>query len=244
MRLVGLARLDQRRRRERRRRLGRRRWPRSTGSGRTARPSREFSGRWSRLPTRNAPPRAPDPLAAPEGEDRRRARTSAGAPSGPSTGRPSGCSPNAARSIRCSASTDGWSCARAISWITTPRSRSSSSASIFGRPTKSVSRSIASGGDLGAAGDVERDEIVRRVGVQHRAHRLRGLVDLAVVVVLLAALEHEMLQEMGHPVLLGALGARAGVERDEHGGGAGRQLDAVQRQAVRQGGGLDARHGR
>ena len=41
------------------------------------------------------------------------------------------------------------------------------------------------GDDLGAAGDVEGDEVVRRVGVQLRAHRLRGLVDLAVVVVLL-----------------------------------------------------------
>ena len=41
------------------------------------------------------------------------------------------------------------------------------------------------GGDLGAAGDVERDEVVRRVGVEHGAHRLGGLVDLAVVVVLL-----------------------------------------------------------
>ena len=75
-----------------------------------------------------------------------------------------------------------------------------------------------------------------------RAHRLRGLVDLAVVVVLLAALEDEMLQEMGHPVLFGALGPRARVEGHEHGGGACRQLHAVQRKAVRQGGGLDARH--
>ena len=33
----------------------------------------EFSGRWSRLPTRNAPPREPTHWRAPEGEDRRRA---------------------------------------------------------------------------------------------------------------------------------------------------------------------------
>ena len=66
--------------------------------------------------------------------------------SGPSTGRPSGWSPNAARSIRCSATTAGWSLARLISWITTPRSRSSSSASMRGRPAKSVSRSIAGRG--------------------------------------------------------------------------------------------------
>jgi hypothetical protein len=44
---------------------------------------------------------------------------------------PSGWSPNAARSIRCSATTDGVSFARAISWTTTPRSRSSSAASIL-----------------------------------------------------------------------------------------------------------------
>ena len=98
------------------------------------------------------------------------------------------------------------------------------------------------GGDLGAEGDVERDQIVRRVGVQHRAHRLRGLIDLAVVVELLAALEHEMLQEMGHPVLLRAFRARAGVERDQRGRGPRGELHAVQRQAIWQGGTVDARH--
>ena len=35
--------------------------------------------------------------------------------------------------------------------------------------------------------------------------------------VLLAALEHEVLEEVGHPVLLGSLVARARVERDEYG---------------------------
>ena len=55
----------------------------------------------------------------------------------------------------------------------------------------------------------------RRVGVERAAHPLGGLVDLAVVVVHLAALEHEVLEEVGHPVLLRALGARAGVEGDE-----------------------------
>ena len=98
------------------------------------------------------------------------------------------------------------------------------------------------GDHLGAAGDVEGDQVVRGVGVQDRAHRLGGLVDLAVVVVLLAALEHQMLKKMGHPVLFRALRPGAGVEGHEHGRGAGRQLHAVQRQAVRQGGGLDARH--
>ena len=96
---------------------------------------------------------------------------------------------------------------------------------------------------LGAAGDVERDEVVRRVGVEHRAHPLGRLVDLAVVVVLLAALEHEMLEEVGHPVLLRALGPRAGLEGHEHGHRAGAgQVDPVQGQPVREGGGVDLRH--
>ena len=68
---------------------------------------------------------------------------------------------------------------------------------------------------LGARGDVERDQVVARVGVQHRADPLGGLVDVAVGGVLLAALEHEVLEEVGHPVLLGALGAGAGVERHQ-----------------------------
>ena len=62
---------------------------------------------------------------------------------------------------------------------------------------------------LGAHGDVEGDEVVARVGVEHAAHPLGGLVDVAVGRVLLAALEDEVLEEVGHPVLLGALGARA-----------------------------------
>jgi len=99
------------------------------------------------------------------------------------------------------------------------------------------------GDDLGPARDVEGHEVVRRVGVEHRAHALGGLVDLAVVVVLLAALEHEVLEEVGHAVLLGALGARAGVEGHEH----GRRpravdLDAVDRQPRGQRRGFDARH--
>ena len=127
----------------------------------------------------------------------------------------------------------GWSSARAISWITTPRSRSSSSASSCGRATKSVSRSVASRRALGPGGDVEGDEIVAGVGVEHGADPLGGLVDVAVGRVLLAALEHEVLEEVGHPVLLGPLGARAGVEGDEdrHRPRAG-DRDAVQRQAV------------
>ena len=114
-----------------------------------------------------------------------------------------------------------------------------------GRPTKSVSRSIASPTTSARHGDVERDEVVRRVRVEHRAHPLGGLVDLAVVVVLLAALEHEVLEEVGHAVLLGALGARAGLERDEDGHRArAGQVDPVQREAVGEGGGVDLGHGR
>ena len=84
------------------------------------------------------------------------------------------------------------------------------------------------GGRLGAHGDVERDEVVRGVGVQRAAELLGGLVDVAVVRELLAALEHEVLEEVRHPVLLGALGARAGVERDEDRDRAGSvEADAV-----------------
>ncbi len=80
---------------------------------------------------------------------------------------------------------------------------------------------------------MERDQVVARVGVEHGADPLGGLVDVAVGRVLLAALEHEVLEEVGHPVLLGALGAGAGVERDQERHRA-RALDRdpVQRQAV------------
>jgi hypothetical protein len=90
-------------------------------------------------------------------------------------------------------------------------------------------------GHLGPAGDVERHEVVRRVGVQRGAHALRGLVDLAVVVVLLPALEHQVLEEVGHPVLLRPLGAGAGVEGHED-GQRPRAVDlhAVDGEAVRQ----------
>src|ERR1700733_7024472 len=69
-----------------------------------------------------------------------------------------------------------------------------------------------------AHGDVEGDEVVARVSVEDRADPLGRLVDVTVGGVLLTALEHEMLEEVGHPVLVLALGARAGVERDEDGG--------------------------
>ena len=87
---------------------------------------------------------------------------------------------------------------------------------------------------LGAHGDVERDQVVARVRVQHAAQPLGGLVDVLVRRVALAALEHQVLEEVRHPVLLRALVARARVERHEHRQRArARQLDAVDRQPVR-----------
>ena len=89
---------------------------------------------------------------------------------------------------------------------------------------------------LGPRGDVEGDEVVAGVGVEHGADALGRLVDVAVGRVLLSALEHEMLQKMGHPVLLGALGAGTGVEggQDGHRARAGHR-DAMQPQPVLEG---------
>ncbi len=99
-------------------------------------------------------------------------------------------------------------------------------------------------GGLRAHRDVEGDEIVAGVGVQHAAEALRGLVDVGVRRVLLPALEHEVLEEVRHPVLLRALGARPRVERHQRGERArARDRHAVHRQAVGgDGGGGDARH--
>ena len=98
---------------------------------------------------------------------------------------------------------------------------------------------------LRAHRDVERDEVVRRVRVQRPAELLGGLVDVAVVGELLTALEHEVLEEVGHPVLLGALGAGAGVEGDEDRDGARSvESDPVQRQAIGQRGARDRGHAR
>ena len=77
---------------------------------------------------------------------------------------------------------------------------------------------------LGSRGDVKRDEVVARVRVQNGPDALGALVDLLVGGVLLAALEHEVLEEMRHPVLLGALGPGARVEGDQDRGRA-RALD-------------------
>ena len=88
---------------------------------------------------------------------------------------------------------------------------------------------------LGPGGDVERDEIVAGIGVEHRADRLGGLVDVPVVGVFLAALEDEMLEEVGHPVLIGALGPGAGVERGQQRDGAGAgDRDPVYAEAIGQ----------
>ena len=90
---------------------------------------------------------------------------------------------------------------------------------------------------LGAArGDVKRDEVVAGVGVEDGSDPRRGVVDVAVGLVLLAALEDEVLEEMRHPVLLGQLGARAGVERHEDRDRArSLDLDLVERKAVGEG---------
>ena len=85
------------------------------------------------------------------------------------------------------------------------------------RPADEVGEQIGRlQGALRARGDVERHQIVAGVGVQHGSDALRGLVDVAVGRVLLAALEDEVLEEVGHPVLLRALGPRTRVEGDEN----------------------------
>ena len=96
---------------------------------------------------------------------------------------------------------------------------------------------------LRADRDVEGDEVVRRVGVERPAERLGGVVDVAVVRVLLAALEDEVLEEVRHPVLLGTLRAGAGVEgREDRDRARAVKADAVQGQAVGQRGGGDRGH--
>ena len=96
---------------------------------------------------------------------------------------------------------------------------------------------------LGPGGDVEGDQIVTGVGVEHCADALRGLVDVAVGGELLASLEHQMLEEVRHPVLLRAFGPRAGVERHQDGDGAGsRNRYPMQPHAVREHAHRDRRH--
>jgi hypothetical protein len=89
---------------------------------------------------------------------------------------------------------------------------------------------------LGARGDVKRDEVVAGVGVEDGSDPGRGVVDVAVSLLLLTALEDEVLEEMRHPVLLGSLGARTCVERHEDRDRArSLDLDLVERKAVGEG---------
>ncbi len=97
---------------------------------------------------------------------------------------------------------------------------------------------------LRAHRDVERHHVMTRVRVEHAAEPLGRLVDVLVRRVLLSALEHQVLEEVGHPVLLWALVARARVKRHQHRQRARAwQLDAVNRQPVcLDCGGLDGGH--
>src|SRR5437763_2349643 len=71
------------------------------------------------------------------------------------------------------------------------------------------------------------------VGIQHRADPLSRLVDVPIGRVVLATLEHEVLEEMSHPVLLGTLCPGARVERhQERDRARARHWDPVDRQAV------------
>ena len=223
-----------------RRRLRRGRWTRSTGSGRRARPSRSSraGGRGCRPGTRR---RASRPTGGGGRRGSRRARTCAGAPRARVRGGRAGG--RRTRPVDQVLGQHRRLVVRARDLLDHDAALAVELGGVDLRAPDEVGQQVDRlGGHLGAAGDVERDQVVRRVGVQDRAHRLGRLVDLAVVVVLLAALEHQMLKKMGHSVLFRALGPRARVEGHEHRGGAGRQLHAVQRKAVRQGGGLDARH--
>ena len=84
-----------------------------------------------------------------------------------------------------------------------------------------------------ACGDVEGDEVVAGVGIEHGAVALGGVVDVAVGRVFLAALEDEVLEEVRHAVLRGPLGAGSGVERDhDRDGLRALHRDPVQRQAI------------
>jgi hypothetical protein len=86
---------------------------------------------------------------------------------------------------------------------------------------------------LGADRDVERDEVVARVGVEDRSQTLGGAVHIAVVAVALTPFEHEVFEEMRDAVLRLALGTRAGVEGDQCRQRARpRNRDPVDREAV------------
>ena len=117
--------------------------------------------------------------------------------------------------------------------MTTPRSRSSSWASSLRARHEIAQQVDRLGRRLRAHGDVEGDQVVAGVGVQHAPETLGGLVDVLVGRVLLAALEDEVLEEVRHPVLLDALAARPGVEgHQDRQCARAREPQAVHRQPV------------
>ncbi len=112
------------------------------------------------------------------------------------------------------------------------------------RATHEVGQQVGSRwGLLGAGGDVERHKIMAGVRVQDGPDPLGGFVDVPIGAVFLAPLEDEVLEKMGHPVLLGPLGPGAGVEGDQERHRAGpRDGDPVQRQPVFQRCAVDLSH--
>ena len=93
---------------------------------------------------------------------------------------------------------------------------------------------------IGPRDDPEDHVVLGRVGVETRTQSLGGRVHLSVRRIVLAALEDQVLEEVGGAVLLGPLHPRAGREgnRDGHRPRA-LDSDAKQGQAVRQLGDLD-----
>ena len=218
MRLVGVARLDERLGRE-----GRRGLVAAVGLDRGKRPKRSASspssGTCSRLPTRKAPPWAPAHWRLRKATIASRVKVWM-CSAGPSTG--------AAERVVAEGGAvdqvlgdDGGLVVGARDLLDDDAALAVELLGVDLRAADEVRQQVdRAADDLGAAGEVEGHDVVRGVGVEHRAHLLGGLVDLAVVVVELAALEDEVLEEVGHAVLLGALRAGAGLEGHEDGDGA------------------------
>ena len=243
MRLVRVALLHERARVQRRRGLVRLRLRAASGSGRTARPGRRRQGRCSRLPTTNAPPRAPRPAALAERDDpvarERVAQVLDRAEHGAAERM------LAERGVVDQVLGDGRRLVvRARDLLDHDAALAVQLLGVESRAPDEVRQQVDRlERALGAHGDVEGDEVVARVRVELAADPLGRLVDRSVVGELLAALEDEVLEEVRHPVLLRALGARAGVERDERGDGARAvELQAVDREPVRGDGGRDRGH--
>ena len=242
MRLVGVARLDQRLGREGRRGLVGCRWRSIDGKRPKRSASSPSSGTCSRLPTRKAPPRAPAHWRPRKATIASRVKVWM-CSAGPSTGRPE-------RVVAEGGAVDqvlgdhGGLVVGARDLLHDDAALAVELLGVDPRAADEVRQQVdRAADDLGPAGEVEGHDVVGRVGVEHRAHLLGGLVDLAVVVVELAALEHQVLEEVGHAVLLGALRASAGLEGDEDGDGArALELDAVEGKAVGEGFGADRGH--